>query len=109
MDSGSLNNLTAAKKKKTIGIIMVVLSLVLFVFSTFEFLYAVKAFLLGVFGIMLYPILLFMLLCGVAFIMNKRFVYSPKYILLKVLLQCVNLGEIFVFLLGRMIKTQKKL
>lgn len=81
MDSGSLNNLTAAKKKKTIGIIMVVLSLVLFVFSTFEFLYAVKAFLLGVFGIMLYPILLFMLLCGVAFIMNKRFVYSPKYIL----------------------------
>ncbi len=81
MDSESLNNFSVAKKKKTIGIIMVVLSLVLFVFSTFEFLYGVKAFLLGVFGIMLYPILLFMLLCGVAFIMNKRFVYSPKYIL----------------------------
>lgn len=68
------------KRKKSVGIVMVVLSLVLFVLTTFEFLYGVKAFLLGVFGIMLYPILLFMFLFGVAFILNKRFVYSPKYI-----------------------------
>ena len=80
MDSESEKNLITIRKKKTIGIVMVVLSLVLLLFTTFNFVYAIKAFLLGVFGIMLYPILLFMILCGVAFIMNKRFVYSPKYI-----------------------------
>ena len=60
---------------------MICVSLVLFVCSTFNFLYGVKAFLLGVFGIMLYALLLFCFLFGVALASGKQFVYSAKYLL----------------------------
>lgn len=67
--------------KRVVGIVMICLSIALFVVSTFEFLYGVKTFLLGTFGVMLYAVLLFTLLFGIAFAGNKKFIYSPKYIL----------------------------
>lgn len=75
--------------KRNIGIVMICVSLALFVCSTFNFLYGVKAFLLGVFGIMLYALLLFMFLFGIALASGKKFVYSAKYL--------VYLGLAFFF------------
>lgn len=66
--------------KKQIGITMIVTSIILLVLTTFEFLFAVKKFFLGAFGIMFYPILAFVALFGVAFVLNKKFVYSVKYL-----------------------------
>ncbi len=65
-----------------VGITLVLLSLVLFVFTTFEFLMSVKLFFLGVFGVMFYSLLLFMFLFGIALLTKKKFMYSPKYIVL---------------------------
>lgn len=66
--------------KKQVSWVVLCLSVVLFVLTTFEFVYPVKAFLLGAFGIMLYPILLFaMLFCG-AIISGRKFIYSVRYI-----------------------------
>ncbi len=67
--------------KRNIGVVMVCISLILFVCSTFNFLYGVKSFLLGVFGIMLYALLLFCFLFGLALASGKKFVYSFKYLL----------------------------
>lgn len=67
--------------KRQVGITMVVISCVLLVLSIFNILSDVRAFLLGVFGLMLYPILLFTLLFGVALSLGKKFVYTFKYML----------------------------
>ncbi len=68
------------KTKKQLSIATIVLCCLLLVFTTFEFVYPVKAFLLGVFGFMLYPILLLVILFCIAILMNKKFVYSIKYL-----------------------------
>lgn len=69
-----------SKIKKQISWVVLCLSIALFIFTTFEFVYPVKAFLLGAFGLMLYPILLFtMLFCG-AIISGRKFIYSVRYV-----------------------------
>lgn len=65
-----------------VGITLILLSLVLFVFTTFNFLLSVKLFFLGVFGVMFYSLLLFMFLFGIGLVSKKKFIYSPKYIVL---------------------------
>ncbi|NCB48230.1 MAG: DUF87 domain-containing protein [Clostridia bacterium] len=65
--------------KRQMGITMIVISCVLLVFSIFNILSDVRAFLLGVFGLMIFPILLFSLFFGVALTLGKRFVYTFRY------------------------------
>jgi len=67
--------------KRQVGITMIVVSCVLLMLSTFSILSDVRAFFLGVFGLMIYPILLFILLFGVALSLDKKFVYTFKYML----------------------------
>lgn len=66
--------------KKQVSIVVLCLAVVLLILSTFEFAYSVKALLLGVFGVMLYPILLFTMLFCVAIISGRKFMYSVKYV-----------------------------
>ena len=66
---------------KQIGWTLVGLAFVLLVLTTFEFVYPIKAFMLGTFGIMLYPILVFSLIFGAGLISSRKFVYSARYIL----------------------------
>ena len=68
------------KTKKQIAIASIVLSCLLFIFTTFEFVYPVKAFLLGIFGFMIYPVLLLVILFCIAVLTGRKFVYSIKYI-----------------------------
>lgn len=70
----------SSKTKKQLSIATIVLCCLLLIFTTFEFVYPVKAFLLGVFGFMIYPILLLVILFCVAVLLNKKFVYSIKYL-----------------------------
>ena len=68
------------KYKKQVSLSLILLSSVLFVLTTFNFAYPVKAFMMGTFGIMLYPILFFTIVfCG-AVLSGRKFVYSFKYI-----------------------------
>lgn len=67
--------------KRQVGITMIVISCVLLMLSIFNILSDVRMFLLGIFGLMIYPILLFTLLFGVALSLGKKFVYSFKYML----------------------------
>ena len=75
--------------KKQLGIVMIIVASALLVLTTFEFLPGVKWLFLGVFGIMIYPILLLSIFAGIALTMNQKFVYSPRYI--------VYLGLCFFF------------
>lgn len=56
------------------------LCVVLFVLTTFEFLFPVKAFFLGVFGFTIYPILIFTGFFSFCILRGQKFVYSPKYL-----------------------------
>ena len=66
--------------KKQVGITMIVVASLLLIFSVFRIIGGIQDFFLGVFGIMLYPILIFSILLGVALTLSLRFVYSPKYL-----------------------------
>ncbi|MBQ3214049.1 MAG: hypothetical protein IJB10_03505 [Clostridia bacterium] len=68
------------KYKKQVALSLIILCSALFIFTTFEFVYPIKAFLLGTFGVMLYPILLLTILFCSAIMANRKFVYSVKYI-----------------------------
>lgn len=68
------------KYKKQVALTLIILCSALFIFTTFEFVYPIKAFLLGTFGVMLYPILLLTILFCSAIMANRKFVYSVKYI-----------------------------
>ena len=82
MEENKMSNNKSRNIRVQVGITLVLLSLVLFVFTTFEFLMSVKLFFLGVFGVMFYSLLLFMFLFGIALLTKKKFMYSPKYIVL---------------------------
>ncbi len=67
--------------RRQVGITLIVISGVLLLLAVFNILGDVRAFLLGFFGLMIYPVLLFTLLFGVALSLNLRFIYSYKYVL----------------------------
>ena len=69
------------KYKKQVGWSLICLSLVLLIFSTFEFVYPIKQFLLGAFGIMLYPLLVFTTIFSLGLVSKRKFVYSFRYVL----------------------------
>ena len=66
--------------KMQVGVAMLSFAIVLLCFTTFRIIPGIQDFFLGVFGIMLYPLILFVLLFGLALALNLKFVYSPKYI-----------------------------
>jgi len=68
---------TAARK--TVGIGFIAVSLLLLLFTTTDWLYFLKSFFLGTFGIMLYPILLLFILIGAGLLTNRHFVHAKKY------------------------------
>ena len=80
MEEKSIKRKKEFKYKKQVGVSLICLSLLLLIFSTFEFVYPIKAFLLGTFGIMLYPLLVFTLIFCAALVSGRKFMYSAKYI-----------------------------
>lgn len=66
--------------KMQVGVAMISAAIVLLAFTIFRIIPGIQDFFLGVFGIMLYPLLAFVILFGLAMALNLKFVYSPKYI-----------------------------
>ena len=91
------------KYKKQLSLSLILVCSVLFVLTTFNFAYPIKAFMLGTFGIMLYPMLFFTIVFSAAILSGRKFVYSFKYVLYLFLcfffLMCV-LHVIFTTSLG---------
>lgn len=78
MHNNSRNKNTNISKQ--ISAIILALCVVLFVLTTFNFVFVVKAFLLGVFGFTIYPVLLFTSLFCFLILKGQKFIYSPKYL-----------------------------
>lgn len=74
-------NRISVSTKRQVGITLIVISCVLLLLSIFNILTDVRSFLLGFFGLMIYPILMFTLLFGVALSLEKKFIYTFKYML----------------------------
>ncbi len=68
-------------KSKILGIVLVSVSLFMLLFTSVNWLYFIKSFFLGTFGVMCYPVFAFMLLFGVAFLTGRKFVMSKKYLI----------------------------
>lgn len=75
---------SGSKAKKITGICLIVLGGLIFLFSLFPSALVVGDFFLGVFGVMTYPLCLFMALLGVALIMNLSYTFSKKFTFLLV-------------------------
>ena len=80
MEEENIEQKNKKEYKKQIATVLIIVSVALLFLTTFEFVYPVKAFLLGVFGFMLYPILLFTVLFCSAVLSGRKFVYSARYI-----------------------------
>ncbi len=90
----------SASAKRQVGISLIIISSVLLFFCIFGLPGDVRDFFLGVFGLMIYPLLLFMLLFGVAFTLEKRFVYSVKYVLYLMLVFFFFVCVLHIFFTG---------
>ena len=66
--------------KKQVALSLIILCSALFILTTFEFVYPIKAFMLGTFGVMLYPLLLITILFCSAIMAGRKFVYSVRYV-----------------------------
>lgn len=75
------NNKAKYPKSKILGIVLMSVSLLLILFTTTNFLYFIKSFFLGTFGIVCYPVFAFMFLFGVAYYSGRKFVMSRKYLI----------------------------
>ncbi len=79
-----MQNNTNKKRKypkgKILGITLVCVSLFMLLFTSVNWLYFIKSFFLGTFGVMCYPIFAFMLLFGAAFWSGRKFVMSKRYL-----------------------------
>ena len=78
------NNVNTKKKypkSKILGIVLVSVSLFMLLFTSVNWLYFIKSFFLGTFGVMCYPIFAFMFLFGVAVLTGRKFVMSKKYLI----------------------------
>lgn len=67
-------------KNKTIGIVLVSLSVVAFFCLLTSFIPFLNSFLMGVFGLFSYPLFITMFVIGMALINNKKYVMTTKYI-----------------------------
>lgn len=68
-------------KNKTIGIILLTISIVAFFALLTSFIGFLKSFLLGTFGLFSYPLFITMFVIGMALINNKKYVMTKKYII----------------------------
>ncbi len=75
--------------RKNVGITMLCVCFALLIFSIFGIIGGLKAFLLGAFGFMLYPLLVLLCILSVALIKGMKLVYPPRYL--------VYLGLCFFF------------
>lgn len=66
-------------KHRIIGISLISLSLLLLLFTTTNWLFFIKSFFLGVFGVAFYPILGLFILIGIGILTQRRFVHQKKY------------------------------
>ncbi len=67
-------------KNKTIGIILIAVSSFAFLVLLTSFMQFLKSFLLGVFGLFSYPLFITTFVIGMAFINNKKYVMTTKYV-----------------------------
>ena len=65
---------------KQVSAIVLVLCVALLFFTTFNVVFAIKAFFLGAFGFTIYPILVFAGFFAFCLLRGRKFVYSPKYL-----------------------------
>ena len=70
------------KSKKQVALVVLVLSLVVFVLSIFDIVPVIKNFVLGTFGLSAYVVLFFVGFFSLGVFAGKKFVYSPKYVVL---------------------------
>ncbi len=73
------NNSKGFSIKKTIGICLIVLGVLVFLFSLFPSALVIGNFFLGVLGVLTYPLCLFLVLLGTALIMNLSYTFSKKF------------------------------
>ena len=66
--------------KKTTGIIMIAVGFLCFILGIIPTLFGIGNFFLGVFGIIFYPLMLFICLVGIAFTMNLKYNFDRKFI-----------------------------
>lgn len=78
--NNSRNNYKRERNRIT-GLVFIISSAVLTLLTIIGFPTFIKSFLLGAFGLMFYPMMLVFAFVGAALVMNKKFVYSPKYVL----------------------------
>ena len=69
------------KSTKTLAICLVSIFSVIFLLSTFNIIANVKYFLLGTFGLVIYPVSIIAILYGVALLTKRKFTLSIKYLL----------------------------
>ncbi len=67
-------------KNKKIGTTLIVISSIVFLSLLTSFLNFIKSVVLGFFGLFAYPLFLTLLVIGVAFVNNKKYVMTKKYI-----------------------------
>lgn len=77
----NVNNKQKYPKTKILGIVLVSVSLFMLLFTSVNWLYFIKSFFLGTFGVMCYPVFAFMFLFGVAFLTGRKFVMSKRYLI----------------------------
>lgn len=65
---------------RAIGISLICISVLMILFTTTNWLYFIKSFFLGTFGVMCYPIFAINIFIGLGYITNRKFLYSFKYI-----------------------------
>ena len=105
MASFNLNEKYEKPKKKVsakaVGIILLVVSSIAFVALFTNLVGFLKYFLLGIMGLFAYPFFLTMFAIGLAFINNKKYVMSAKYIVYLSLALVALLSIINIIILGR--------
>ena len=91
----------AKNVKKIWGITLLAVFTLVFLFSVTSLIPAIQYFLLGTFGLFVYPLSILMMIIGLALLNNKRYVMSKKYAIflslsiffLLAIIQLIILGE----------------
>ena len=74
------NQKSQKDKNKTVGIILIAVSSFAFLVLLTSFIQFLKSFLLGIFGLFSYPLFITTFVIGMAFLNNKKYIMTVKYI-----------------------------
>lgn len=100
LDNKEFNHMVSSKTKKW-GIITIILCSVLFLILFTSFLPFLQSFLLGSFGVFIYPLVIVTFVVGIALVNNKKYVMPKKYIFLLLTAVYLLLGLVNIIILGK--------